>query len=201
MVGQTGDRRKGTRCLTKNVLQSDSLPHVRKYSKDAELRALHTGEKEGGDGGPVDAREASNHQGDGQALRARRQARARTDARRALRACRLQPQLRGAAAARGGARSGAAAQAPPRPQAKYGAQLLAPLSKVWATLGGICGKRLAAVMARTVSALERHGELELTDEVRAQLLAMSAATIDRLLAARRRRLRLKGMNPPSRAAC
>ena len=75
----------------------------------------------------------------------------------------------------------------------YGPELLAPLTKVWATLGGICGKRLAAVMARTVAALERHGELELTDEVRAQLLAMSAATIDRLLAARRRRLRLTGM--------
>lgn len=75
----------------------------------------------------------------------------------------------------------------------YGPELLTPLAKVWATLGGICGKRLAAVMARTVAALERHGELELTGEVRAQLLAMSAATIDRLLAARRRRLRLKGL--------
>jgi hypothetical protein len=78
-----------------------------------------------------------------------------------------------------------------RPQ--YGPELVAPLTKVWATLGGICGKRLAAVMARTVAALERHGELELTDAARAQLLAMSAATIDRLLAAKRRRLRLKGM--------
>jgi len=75
----------------------------------------------------------------------------------------------------------------------YGPELLAPLTKVWATLGGICGKRLAAVMGRTVAALERHGELELSDEVREKLLAMSAATIDRLLAARRRRLRLKGM--------
>src|SRR5450756_355416 len=75
----------------------------------------------------------------------------------------------------------------------YGPDLLGPLCKVWATLGGICGKRLAAAMARTVSALERHGELELTDEARAQLLSMSAATIDRLLAARRRRLRLTGM--------
>ena len=76
----------------------------------------------------------------------------------------------------------------------YGAELVAPLAKVWATLGGICGKRLVAAMARTVSALERHGELELSDEARAQLLAMSAATIDRLLAAKRRRLRLKGMS-------
>ena len=76
----------------------------------------------------------------------------------------------------------------------YGPELIAPLSKVWATLGGICGKRLAAVMGRTVAALERHGELALTDEVREKLLTMSAATIDRLLATRRRRLRLKGMS-------
>ena len=90
--------------------------------------------------------------------------------------------------------------APPRRKRRrgrdpiYGPELLAPLAKVWATLGGICGKRLAAVMGRTVAALERHGELALTDEARAQLLAMSAATIDRLLAGRRRRLRLKGMS-------
>jgi len=57
--------------LTKNVLQSASLPQIRKYSKDAELLALHMGEKEGGDGGPVDAREASDQQGDGAALPAR----------------------------------------------------------------------------------------------------------------------------------
>jgi hypothetical protein len=75
----------------------------------------------------------------------------------------------------------------------YGPELVAPLTKVWATLGGICGKRLAAVMERTVAALERHGEIELTAAVRAQLLAMSAATIDRLLAAKRRRLRPAGM--------
>ena len=89
---------------------------------------------------------------------------------------------------------------PPRRQHRrgrasaYGPELLTPLAKVWATLGGICGKRLAAAMARTVAALERHGELELADEARAQLLAMSAATIDRLLAAKRRRLRLKGLS-------
>ena len=71
-------------------------------------------------------------------------------------------------------------------------ELLAPLCKVWAVLGGICGKRLAAAMADTIEALERHGELALTEGQRAQLLAMSARTIDRLLAERRRRLRLKG---------
>jgi hypothetical protein len=74
----------------------------------------------------------------------------------------------------------------------YGPDLLGPLCKVWASLGGLCGKRLAAAMARTLAALERHGELQLSDAQRAQLLAMSAATIDRLLARERRRLRLRG---------
>jgi hypothetical protein len=77
-------------------------------------------------------------------------------------------------------------------RATYEHELLVPLCKIWATLGGICGKRVAAAMGRTLEALERHGELELTETQRSQLLAMSAATIDRLLAAKRRRLRLKG---------
>jgi hypothetical protein len=51
---------------------------------------------------------------------------------------------------------------------------------------------MAAAMADTIEALERHNELALSAEQRAQLLAMSARTIDRLLAERRRRLRLKG---------
>ena len=68
---------KETRCLTINVLQSDSLPQIGQYSKAAELQALHMGDKENGDGGPVDAREASDHQGDGAPLQARKQALAR----------------------------------------------------------------------------------------------------------------------------
>ena len=59
-------------------------------------------------------------------------------------------------------------------------------------MGGLCGKRVAAAMATTVDALERHGELRLSESQRAQLLSMSARTIDRLLAGERRRLRLKG---------
>jgi hypothetical protein len=59
-------------------------------------------------------------------------------------------------------------------------------------LDGACGKRVAAVMRRTLEALERHGELMLSEEVRAKLLAISAATIDRLLAGERTRLQLKG---------
>jgi hypothetical protein len=47
-------------------------------------------------------------------------------------------------------------------------------------------------MADTVAALERHGELALSGAQRQLLCAASAATLDRLLAPERARLRLKG---------
>jgi len=74
----------------------------------------------------------------------------------------------------------------------YTGEVIAALQQVWAVLDGPAGKRLAPVMSQTVAALERHGELDLTDEVRTQLCAMSAATIDRRLAPDRKRLQLKG---------
>jgi hypothetical protein len=74
----------------------------------------------------------------------------------------------------------------------YGEEVIEALRVVWAVLDFSCGKRLAAVMADTVEALQRHGELELDPAVRAQLLAMSAATIDRRLAGDRKKLRIKG---------
>ena len=74
----------------------------------------------------------------------------------------------------------------------YSSELLPALRKVWATLDRVCGKRLAAVMAATIEALQRHGELALTAEQRELLCSASAATLDRLLAPERRRLRLKG---------
>jgi hypothetical protein len=80
---------------------------------------------------------------------------------------------------------------PPRPRL-YGPEVLGPLRVVWATLNGPAGKRLAPFMAEIVSALERCGELELSPEVRDKLLRISAATIDRLLAPERARLRVKG---------
>lgn len=81
---------------------------------------------------------------------------------------------------------------PRKRQRVYGADVLLALRKVWATLDGACGKRVAAVMRRTLEALERHGELMPSAEVRTKLLAISAATIDRLLANERARLQLKG---------
>ena len=60
------------------------------------------------------------------------------------------------------------------------------LQKVWAASGGQCGKYLAASMRTQLDGLERHGELAFgvdrySPAVRAELLAMSAASIDRYL--------------------
>lgn len=52
----------------------------------------------------------------------------------------------------------------------------------------MCGKLLAAVMPQLVEALERHEELKVTPEVRALLLEISPASIDRLLSRHRGRL-------------
>ncbi|MGH8566392.1 MAG: integrase [Gammaproteobacteria bacterium] len=79
----------------------------------------------------------------------------------------------------------------PRPRT-YGEDVLIPLRFIWATLNGPAGKRLAPFMAEIVEALERHGELSVSPEVRAKLLSISAATIDRALGPERRRLRVKG---------
>ena len=49
----------------------------------------------------------------------------------------------------------------------------------------MCGKRLKALLPTLVPALERHGHLTLDPRVREQLMAVSAATIDRRLASAR----------------
>lgn len=74
----------------------------------------------------------------------------------------------------------------------YGPEVVDALRIVWATLNGPTGKRLAPFMAEIVSVLERCGELELEAEVRAKLLCISAATIDRVLAPERQRLQVRG---------
>jgi hypothetical protein len=63
----------------------------------------------------------------------------------------------------------------------YSGATVAALAEVWHIAGCICGKRLAPFLPELVAVLERHGELVIDAETRAQLLAMSAATIDRKL--------------------
>lgn len=57
------------------------------------------------------------------------------------------------------------------------------LIPLWEASDRVCGKRLKPLLPVLVPSLERHGHLKLDDAVRAKLLAASAATIDRLLAA------------------
>ena len=71
------------------------------------------------------------------------------------------------------------------------------LQRVWAFSGYQCGKDLVVAMPTLLDALERHGELVTRKagygpEVRAELLAMSAATIDRYLKPARNQDALRG---------
>ncbi len=74
----------------------------------------------------------------------------------------------------------------------YSAEAKTALRQVWAVMDFASGKRLAPFMEPLVEALERHGEIRLKAEVRTQLLAMSAASIDRFLAPDRRQLEIRG---------
>ncbi len=69
-----------------------------------------------------------------------------------------------------------------RPRAAhYGSGVQQALSVVWSAANGICAKRLVPFLPELVATLERHGHLIITNEVRAQLLELSPATVDRLL--------------------
>ena len=82
---------------------------------------------------------------------------------------------------------------PPRLRArKYAQAEFKALRKIWAVLSMPSGKRLAPYLEEIVKVMERCGELELAPEVRDNLLSVSAATIDRMMAPERKRIRLKG---------
>src|SRR5271166_4480385 len=70
----------------------------------------------------------------------------------------------------------------PRPGRRvYDEAVREALIIVWEGSDRICGKRLRPLLPVLVDAMERHGHLQLAAELRADLLAMSAATIDRAL--------------------
>jgi hypothetical protein len=70
----------------------------------------------------------------------------------------------------------------PHPRRRYGPEAAAALVPLWEASDRLCGKRLAALLPLLVESLEQHGHLSLEPAVREQVLAMSSATIDRLLA-------------------
>ena len=105
------------------------------------------------------------------------------------------------AAAAGPPGPGRSVTKPPRkPRApKYCYDTLKVLQMVWAASGGQCGKYLAASMGLQLDGLERHGELEFgrdrySRQVRAERLAMSAATIDRYLAPAKDKDQISGVS-------
>jgi hypothetical protein len=68
----------------------------------------------------------------------------------------------------------------PRP-GRRGEEVRQAIILLWETSDRVCGKRLKALLPVLVEAMERHGRLKLDPAVRAGVLAMSAATIDRAL--------------------
>ena len=61
----------------------------------------------------------------------------------------------------------------------------AALIVLWEASDRVCSKRLKALIPILLPALERHAHLKLDAAIRSKILAMSAATIDRLLRAPR----------------
>lgn len=92
------------------------------------------------------------------------------------------------------------ARRPRKPRApKYSYDAVRVLQRVWAASGGQCGKYLAASMRIQLDGLERHGELAFgqghySPLVRGELLAMSAASIDRYLKGAKATDQIKGVS-------
>lgn len=84
-----------------------------------------------------------------------------------------------------------ASQRPSRPRI-YGAEEAEALRFIWALLGAPAGKRLAPFLPEIVEVLERTGERAFSPGCRTKLGQVSAATIDRMLAHERAKLRIRG---------
>lgn len=59
------------------------------------------------------------------------------------------------------------------------------LTMLWEAADRVCGKRLKALIPVLVDAMERHDHLDMDPVIRSKVLQVSAATIDRMLAAAR----------------
>lgn len=64
---------------------------------------------------------------------------------------------------------------------RYGATIKDALAALWEASDRVCGKRLKIMIPTVLPALEQHGRLQLGPSDRDRVLAVSAATIDRLL--------------------
>lgn len=70
---------------------------------------------------------------------------------------------------------------------EYDADVQIALVSIWTASNQICSKRLAPFLPEFIETLERFGHLKLSTEVKAKLLKMSPATIDRLLKQERKK--------------
>jgi hypothetical protein len=69
--------------------------------------------------------------------------------------------------------------ASPAPRSRlYDQAVKSALTILWEAADRICGKRLKQAIPTLWNAMERHGHLQLDEEVRRRLLTMSAATMD-----------------------
>ena len=71
--------------------------------------------------------------------------------------------------------------APQERKRRYGATIKDALTALWEASDRVCGKRLKVMIPTLLPALEQHGRLRLGQADRDRVLAISAATIDRLL--------------------
>ena len=69
-----------------------------------------------------------------------------------------------------------------RSRARYDEAVRAAVIALWEASDRVCGKRLKPLIPVLLAALERHGAITLEPERRELVLAISPATIDRLLA-------------------
>src|ERR1700676_2328114 len=72
-------------------------------------------------------------------------------------------------------------EAPQERRRRYGATIKDAMTALWEASDRVCGKRLKVMIPTLLPALEQHGRLQLGQADRDRVLAISAATIDRLL--------------------
>jgi hypothetical protein len=87
----------------------------------------------------------------------------------------------------------------PHHRRRYGPEVLEALVPLWEASDRLCGKRLQALLPLLVESLESHGHLSLEPVVRESVLAISSATIDRLLSPIRKQSGGNGWRRPPRA--
>lgn len=78
----------------------------------------------------------------------------------------------------------------------YGAEIKAPLARVWEIFDFPCGRRLVAILREQVDRLRSAGELRCGERVAQWLKEVSARTVDRLLAHEREVRQLKRQRRP-----